>query len=230
VTAVSVGLPLLVTLIAIALFFDFLNGLHDAANSIATVVSTRVLAPRVAVVWAAFFNFIAFLFFGLHVANTIGKGIVAADAVDPAVIGGALIGAIAWNVATWIWGIPSSSSHALVGGLIGAAIAKAGFWAVLWGGVGTVAAFIVISPLLGFFLALLLVLITSWAARRSTPYAVAHPPPPPGGPAPAHPTWGTPPASGCSNSSPPPSSAWATAATMRRKPWASSPSSSSPRG
>jgi PiT family inorganic phosphate transporter len=172
VTAVSIGLPLLVTLIAIALFFDFLNGLHDAANSIATVVSTRVLAPRVAVVWAAFFNFIAFLFFGLHVANTIGQGIVAADAVDPAVIGGALIGAIVWNVATWIWGIPSSSSHALVGGLIGAAIAKAGFWAVLWGGVGTVAAFIIISPLLGFLLALFLVLITSWAARRSTPYAV----------------------------------------------------------
>ncbi|RKK04435.1 anion permease [Pseudoroseomonas wenyumeiae] len=171
-TAVSIGLPLLVTLIAIALFFDFLNGLHDAANSIATVVSTRVLAPRVAVVWAAFFNFIAFLFFGLHVANTIGQGIVAADAVDPAVISGALIGAIAWNVATWIWGIPSSSSHALVGGLVGAAVAKAGFWAVLWGGVGTVAAFIVISPLLGFLLALLLVLITSWAARRSTPYAV----------------------------------------------------------
>lgn len=171
-TAVSIGLPLLITLIAIALFFDFLNGLHDAANSIATVVSTRVLAPRVAVVWAAFFNFIAFLFFGLHVANTIGKGIVAADAVDPAVIGGALLGAIVWNVATWIWGIPSSSSHALVGGLVGAAVAKAGIWAVLWGGVGTVAAFIVISPLLGFLLALLLVLITSWAVRRSTPYAV----------------------------------------------------------
>jgi PiT family inorganic phosphate transporter len=172
VTVVSIGLPLLVTLVVIALFFDFLNGPHDAANSIATIVSTRVLAPRVAVVWAAFFNFIAFLFFGLHVANTIGKGIVAADAVDPAVIGGALVGAIAWNVATWIWGIPSSSSHALVGGLVGAAIAKAGFWAVLWGGVGTVAAFIIISPLLGFFLALLLVLITSWAAHRSTPYAV----------------------------------------------------------
>lgn len=171
-TAVSIGLPVLVTLIAVALFFDFLNGLHDAANSIATVVSTRVLAPRVAVAWAAFFNFIAFLFFGLHVANTIGKGIITAGAVDPAVIGGALTGAIAWNVATWIWGIPSSSSHALVGGLVGAAIAKAGFWAVLWGGVGTVAAFIVISPLLGFSLALVLVLITSWAARRSTPYAV----------------------------------------------------------
>ncbi|MBP0495034.1 inorganic phosphate transporter, partial [Pararoseomonas indoligenes] len=171
-TAASIGLPLLVTLIAIALLFDFLNGLHDAANSIATVVSTRVLAPRVAVAWAAFFNFVAFLFFGLHVANTIGKGIIAADAVDPAVIGGALIGAIAWNVATWIWGIPSSSSHALVGGLVGAAIAKAGVSAVLWGGVGTVAAFIIVSPVLGFLLALLLVLATSWAARRSTPYAV----------------------------------------------------------
>ncbi|SHJ30147.1 inorganic phosphate transporter, PiT family [Roseomonas rosea] len=171
-TAMTIGMPLLVSLILIALFFDFLNGLHDAANSIATVVSTRVLSPRVAVVWAAFFNFIAFLFFGLHVANTIGKGIISAEVVDPLVVGGALLGAIAWNVATWIWGIPSSSSHALVGGLIGAGIAKAGFWAVLWGGVGTIASFIVISPLVGFLLALLLVLITSWLSRRSTPFAV----------------------------------------------------------
>ncbi|MFC7738770.1 anion permease [Roseomonas sp. GCM10028921] len=171
-SAMTIGMPLLVGLILVALLFDFLNGLHDAANSIATVVSTRVLAPRVAVVWAAFFNFIAFLFFGLHVANTIGKGIVAADAVDPLVVGGALLGAIFWNVVTWIWGIPSSSSHALVGGLIGAAMAKAGVSAVLWGGVGTIASFIVISPLVGFLLALLLVLAASWASRRSTPYAV----------------------------------------------------------
>ena len=171
-TAMTIGMPLLVSLILIALFFDFLNGLHDAANSIATVVSTRVLSPRIAVLWAAFFNFIAFLFFGLHVANTIGKGIISAEVVDPLVVGGALLGAIAWNVATWVWGIPSSSSHALVGGLIGAGIAKAGFWAVLWGGVGTIASFIVISPLVGFLLALLLVLVTSWLSRRSTPFAV----------------------------------------------------------
>jgi PiT family inorganic phosphate transporter len=170
--AMIIGLPLLVGLIALALAFDFMNGLHDAANAIATVVSTRVLSPGVAVVWAAFFNFIAFLFFGLHVANTIGKGVVAAGVADPLVVGGALIGAIAWNVATWIWGIPSSSSHALVGGLIGAAMAKAGPAAILWGGVGTIATFIVISPLLGFLLALALVLATTWAVRRSIPRVV----------------------------------------------------------
>src|SRR4030088_223668 len=110
---VSGTLALLVALIAIALIFDFLNGLHDAANSIATVVSTRVLSPQAAVAWAAFFNFIAFLFFGLHVAKTIGRGIVAASVADPRVIFGALMGAIAWNVITWYYGIPSSSSHAL---------------------------------------------------------------------------------------------------------------------
>ena len=115
--------PLLVTLIAVALAFDFLNGLHDAANSIATVVSTRVLRPHHAVAWAAFFNFIAFLFFGLHVAETVGKGIVNPDIVDAAVIFGALMGAISWNVITWIAGIPSSSSHALIGGLVGAGLA-----------------------------------------------------------------------------------------------------------
>jgi PiT family inorganic phosphate transporter len=165
-------MPLLVGLILLALAFDFLNGLHDAANSIATVVSTRVLSPRVAVLWAAFFNFIAFLFFGLHVASTIGQGIVAADVADPLVIGGALLGAIAWNVATWMWGIPSSSSHALVGGLIGAAMAKAGPAAILWSGVGTISAFVVVSPVLGFVLALALVLATTWASRWSTPNAV----------------------------------------------------------
>ncbi len=119
-------LPLLVALIVVALAFDFLNGLHDAANSIATIVSTRVLRPQYAVAWAAFFNFIAFLFFGLHVAETVGRGIVAADVVDPRVIFGALMGAISWNLITWYYGIPSSSSHALIGGLIGAGIAKAG--------------------------------------------------------------------------------------------------------
>src|SRR3954454_6921872 len=116
----------LVSLIMIALLFDFLNGMHDAANSIATIVSTRVLKPRYAVFWAAFFNFIAFLFFGLHVAQTIGTGIVAADVVDAQVVFGALMGAIIWNVVTWPGGIPASSSHALIGGLLGAGIARAG--------------------------------------------------------------------------------------------------------
>src|ERR1700693_6327959 len=116
----SLSFPLLIGLIVVALAFDLLNGLHDAANSIATIVSTRVLRPRYAVIWAAFFNFIAFLFFGLHVAQTVGTGIVAADVVDAAVIFGALLGAISWNLITWWLGIPSSSSHALIGGLSGA--------------------------------------------------------------------------------------------------------------
>src|SRR5215218_2760515 len=124
---VALGLPLLIGLIFVALAFDFLNGLHDAANSIATIVSTRVLPPRYAVFWAAFFNFIAFLFFGLHVAQTIGTGIVDAAVIDARVIFGALVSAISWNIATWLLGIPSSSSHALIGGLIGAGVAKAGF-------------------------------------------------------------------------------------------------------
>src|SRR2546421_3522612 len=119
-------LPVLIGLIATALVFDFLNGLHDAANSIATIVSTRVLRPRYAVFWAAFFNFIAFLFFGLHVAQTVGKGIIAPGVVSDAVIFGALGGAITWNIVTWLAGIPSSSSHALIGGLLGAGCAKAG--------------------------------------------------------------------------------------------------------
>ncbi|MFH6786922.1 MULTISPECIES: inorganic phosphate transporter [Methylobacterium] len=168
----ALSLPLLAGLIAVALLFDFLNGLHDAANSIATIVSTRVLRPQYAVVWAAFFNFIAFLFFGLHVAQTLGTGIVAASLVDARVIFGALSGAIAWNVLTWVLGIPSSSSHALVGGLVGAGLAKAGWQAVVWGGLGKTAAAIVLSPLLGFALALLLVLIVSWLCVRSTPFAV----------------------------------------------------------
>ena len=122
---------LIVALIAVALLFDFLNGLHDAANSIATVVSTRVLSPSIAVVWAAFFNFIAFLFFGLHVAQTIGTGLIAPEVVDWRVIFGALMGAITWNLITWWGGIPSSSSHALIGGLVGAGIAKGGVGAVV---------------------------------------------------------------------------------------------------
>jgi PiT family inorganic phosphate transporter len=162
----------LVALISVALLFDALNGLHDAANSIATVVSTRVLRPHYAVAWAAFFNFIAFLFFGVHVAQTVGTGIVAAEVVDAAVIFGALMGAIVWNLITWWLGIPSSSSHALIGGLAGAAVTKAGLGAIVWKGLGITAAAIVLSPLLGFFLALLLVLVVSWAFVRSTPSAV----------------------------------------------------------
>ncbi len=160
---------LLYFLIAIALAFDFLNGLHDAANSIATIVSTRVLSPRLAVLWAAFFNFIAFLFFGLHVANTVGKGIISADIISDAVIFGALGGAITWNVITWLVGIPSSSSHALIGGLLGAGIAKAGFDGVVWSGVWKTVAGIVVSPTLGFGLALVLVVIVSWGFVKATP-------------------------------------------------------------
>jgi inorganic phosphate transporter, PiT family len=162
----------LFALISVALIFDLLNGLHDAANSIATVVSTRVLRPQYAVMWAAFFNFIAFLFFGLHVAQTVGTGIVAADVVDAAVIFGALMGAICWNLITWWLGIPSSSSHALIGGLAGAAVTKAGLGSIVWSGLGITAAAIVFSPLLGFFLALLLVLTVSWVFVRSSPSAV----------------------------------------------------------
>jgi PiT family inorganic phosphate transporter len=170
--ATALAFPFLVGLIAFALLFDFLNGLHDAANSIATVVSTRVLRPQWAVVWAAFFNFIAFLFFGLHVARTIGTGIVESGVVDAAVIFGALAGAIAWNVITWIGGIPSSSSHALIGGLAGAGIAKAGVGAVVYGGLAKTAAGIVLSPLVGFVLAQLLVMIVRWVTLRTSPYAI----------------------------------------------------------
>jgi PiT family inorganic phosphate transporter len=160
---------LLVLLIVVALAFDFLNGLHDAANSIATIVSTRVLPPRYAVFWAAFFNFVAFLFFGLNVASTVGKGIIDPKIVSDAVIFGALGGAICWNVITWLAGIPSSSSHALIGGLIGAGFAKAGLKPILWQGVSKTVAGIVVSPALGFAFALALVLLVSWAFRRTTP-------------------------------------------------------------
>lgn len=165
-----IAFPLLVALIGVALAFDFLNGLHDAANSIATIVSTRVLKPQYAVAWAAFFNFIAFLFFGLHVATTVGKGIVDAAIIDPQVIFGALMGAISWNLITWALGIPSSSSHALIGGLLGAGTAKAGLGAVIWTGVFKTSAAIVMSPAIGLLLALLLVLLISWIFRRFTPH------------------------------------------------------------
>jgi PiT family inorganic phosphate transporter len=161
--------PALIFRIFVALAFDFLNGLHDAANSIATIVSTRVLRPQYAVAWAAFFNFIAFLFFGLHVAKTVGSGIVAPDLVDDAVIFGVLSGAIAWNVITWLAGIPSSSSHALIGGIVGAGIAKAGFTAIVWNGLTKTVAAIFLSPMTGVVLALLLVLIASWTFLRATP-------------------------------------------------------------
>jgi len=168
--ATAVGL--LVGLIALALVFDFLNGLHDAANSIATIVSTRVLPPRAAVLWAAFFNFIAFLFFSLHVAQTIGTGIIDTGVVGPRVIFAALMGAISWNLITWWAGIPSSSSHALIGGLLGAGVASAGISAIVWQGVLKTTAAIVLSPMVGFLLALALVLVISWTFVRETPYAV----------------------------------------------------------
>ncbi len=167
--AVILSLPVLIGLIAVALAFDFLNGLHDSANSIATVVSTRVLRPRYAVIWAAFFNFIAFLVFGVHVAQTVGVGIVAAEVVDARVIFGALMGAMSWNLITWWAGIPSSSSHALIGGLLGAGVLRAGAEAIVWKGVLTTSAAIVLSPVTGFFLALLLVLSISWLFVRTTP-------------------------------------------------------------
>ena len=166
------SLPVLIGLIVVALAFDFLNGLHDAANSIATIVSTRVLRPHYAVAWAAFFNFVAFLFFGLHVAETVGTGIVSPEIVDARVIFGALMGAIAWNLITWWGGIPSSSSHALIGGLIGAGVAKAGSVSVVWWGVLKTASGIVLSPLTGFFIAIFLVLIVSWLCVRASPRAV----------------------------------------------------------
>ncbi len=168
----ALSFPMLVGLIAIALFFDFLNGLHDAANSIATIVSTRVLRPQYAVLWAAFFNFIAFLFFGLHVAETLGTGIIDPSIVTPRLIFAALMGAIIWNILTWAFGIPSSSSHALVGGLVGAGLARTGGEAIVWTGLLKTVGAIFMSPMIGFFLALVLVLIVSWAFVRQTPFAV----------------------------------------------------------
>ena len=162
---------ILVFLIVVALAFDFLNGLHDAANSIATIVSTRVLSAKWAVIWAAFFNFIAFLFFGTHVAKMVGSGIVFPEIISDRVIFAALMGAISWNLVTWWAGIPSSSSHALIGGLVGAAVTKVGgLGAVKWAGLGKTAAGIVVSPTMGFLLALLLVLIVSWTFVKSSPF------------------------------------------------------------
>lgn len=164
----------IVFLIALALFFDFLNGFHDAANSIATIVATRVLSPRFAVIWAAFFNFIAFLFFGLHVARTLGKGIVDISEVDSFIIFGALMGACSWNIITWYFGIPSSSSHALVGGLVGAALVKAGPSALVMDGILKTVAFIVISPVVGMLLGLFLGVLVYNIFKSSTPRKVDH--------------------------------------------------------
>jgi PiT family inorganic phosphate transporter len=172
VSGIEFGTLTTIALIAVALLFDFFNGLHDSANSIATVVATRVLRPITAVAWAAFFNFIAFLVFGVHVAATISNGVVEPHLVDPTVVFGALSGAIVWNVLTWRLGIPSSSSHALVGGLVGAAVAKAGPGAVIWQGLGTIGAAIVLSPMIGMLLALTLTVLVTWIFARSTPFAV----------------------------------------------------------
>lgn len=169
---VSISLGVVVFLVAVALVFDFMNGFHDAANSIATVVSTRVLKPYQAVVWAAFFNFLALFVFKLKVAATVGQGIIDGSVVDHHLIFGALVGAIAWNIITWYFGLPSSSSHALIGGLIGAAVAKSGFWALQGAGIYKTLAFILISPGLGFLLAGLLMVAVSWICRRATPARV----------------------------------------------------------
>jgi len=158
----------------LALAFDFLNGFHDSANSIATIVSTRVLSPRLAVIWAAFFNFIAFLFFGLHVANTIGKGIVDIAIIDNGIIFGTLIGACGWNIITWFFGLPTSSSHALIGGMIGSALVKAGSGSLVWSGIIKTVSFIFISPIVGLILGLFLGVLVYWIFRKSVPVKVDH--------------------------------------------------------
>ncbi len=158
-----------IAITALALAFDFVNGFHDAANSIATVVSTRVLSPRIAVAWAAFFNFIAFLFFGLHVANTIGRGIIDPAVADPAVVAAALVGAIAWDLITWYFGIPSSSSHALIGGLAGAGLVKGGLAVLDVAGLLKVGVSIVASPMLGLLLGFAFMVTVFWLFRRTTP-------------------------------------------------------------
>ena len=160
------------TVVAVALVFDFVNGFHDAANSIATVVSTRVLSPRYAVVWAAFFNFVAFLVFSTHVATTIGKGVVRPEVIDSTVVFAALTGAIVWDLVTWWFGIPSSSSHALIGGLAGAAMAKAGTGVLDVTGLTKIGISIVLSPLLGLVLGFVLMVLVFWLFRRTTPLRV----------------------------------------------------------
>jgi PiT family inorganic phosphate transporter len=167
--AAQLALSIVVGLVLVALAFDFMNGFHDAANSIATVVSTRVLKPYQAVLFAAFFNFAALFVFAPNVATTVGKGIVDQGIVDQYVVLGALAGAITWNLITWWYGIPSSSSHALVGGLVGAAVAKAGAWALIAPGIIKIVIFIFISPALGFSIGALLMLAVAWIFARSSP-------------------------------------------------------------
>jgi len=162
-------LSIVVFIVLVALIFDFINGFHDAANSIATVVSTRVLTPLQAVVWAAFFNFVAAFGFGVHVANTVGKGVVRADLVDQWVILAGLVGAIAWDLVTWGWGLPTSSSHALIGGFAGAAVAKAGFGSLVASGLVKIGVFMVLAPLIGFVVGFLMMLLNMWVFRGQTP-------------------------------------------------------------
>ena len=166
------ALWVVIMLVVLAVLFDFMNGFHDAANSIATVVSTGVLRPSHAVVFAAFFNFVAIFIFHLSVAATVGKGIVLPSVVDTHVVFGALVGAISWNLLTWYYGIPSSSSHALIGGIVGAVMAKGGTDALIWQGIGKTVAFIVISPLLGFLLGSVMMVVVAWLFRRTSPYEV----------------------------------------------------------
>lgn len=161
-------------LIFLALTFDFLNGFHDSANSIATIVSTRVLTPRLAVLWAAFFNFAAFFIFGHFVANTIGKGIIDIAIVDKGIIFGTLVGACGWNLLTWYLGLPTSSSHALIGGMIGAGLVKAGPTCLVWSGILKTVSFIFISPIAGLVLGLVSGILVYWFFRRSTPSKVDH--------------------------------------------------------
>ncbi len=170
--ALHISLGVVVLLVLLALAFDFMNGFHDAANSIATVVSTGVLKPHQAVAWAAFFNVLAILIFQMTVAATIGKGTIDPAVVDQQVIFGALIGAIAWNFITWYYGIPSSSSHALIGGLVGAALAKGGTGSLVWAGIIKTVVFIFVSPVLGFVLGGLLMVAVSWIFNTSTPSRV----------------------------------------------------------
>jgi len=171
-TTGQVALWVIVLLVLLALAFDFMNGFHDAANSIATVVSTGVLKPAQAVLFAAVFNFVAIFIFHLSVAATVGKGIVQPGVVDTHVVFGALMGAITWNIVTWYYGIPSSSSHALIGGIVGAVIAKAGIGALIGAGVLKTVAFIFVSPLLGFLLGSMMMVLVAWVCRRATPSRV----------------------------------------------------------
>ena len=165
----SAGFVFVLFIILVALAFDFTNGMHDAANSIATVVSTRVLTPRQAVLWAAFFNFVAFLIFGTGVAHTIGAGMIDISVVTPQVIFAALLGAIGWNLFTWYMGLPTSSSHALIGGYAGAAIVKAGFKVIIAHGWVKTVLFIFIAPLIGLVLGVLFITVTTWVVRKKNP-------------------------------------------------------------